>query len=38
MLTRQLGGQIEMRSERGTTVELTFKIDPAHLSAGGVAS
>ena len=35
MLTRQLGGQIEMRSDRGTTVELSFKIDPARDSPGG---
>ncbi|MGZ8521135.1 MAG: sensor histidine kinase, partial [Candidatus Binatia bacterium] len=34
MLTRQLGGQIEMRSDRGTTVELSFKIDPARDSPG----
>lgn len=34
MLTRQLGGQIEMRSDRGTTVELSFKIDPVRISPG----
>jgi two-component sensor histidine kinase len=35
MLTRQLGGQIEMRSDRGTIVELSFKIDPARDSLAG---
>ena len=32
MLTRQLGGQIEMRRERGTTFELSLTNDPTALA------
>ncbi len=34
MLTRQLGGQLEMRRERGTTFELSLKNDPEARAPG----
>ena len=34
MLTRQLGGQLEMRRERGTTFELSLKNDPEAKAPG----
>jgi two-component sensor histidine kinase len=34
MLTRQLGGQVEMRNDGGATFELSFKISRAAISAG----